>query len=192
MPEPTPDDITQLLVEWRQGNQDAFNQLMPLVYSELHRIAEVAMARIPRNHPATLQPTVLIHEAYLRLVDQSRIEWQDRGHFFAVAAKIVRALLVDDYRRRAAQKRGANEVEQLPSDAPGVTSETDTVDILNLHLALEELETLDKRQAEIVELRFFGGLSHEEIGEVLGISRPTVDREWRMARAWLRATLNGW
>ena len=172
-----------MLLAWNRGEQNAAEQLMPLVYDELRRLARQYLRRERSDH--TLQATGLVHEAYLRLVDQSGVSWQDRAHFFAVAAKVMRRILVDHARTHAAEKRGGDR-EKIVLDEALVASGEKTLDLIALDEALHDLERLDARQSQIVELRFFGGLTNEEIGEVLEISPRTIKREWRLAKAWLR------
>lgn len=181
-----PSEVTRLLQEFQRGNPDAAERLMPLVYDELRRLASSFMRRERSDH--TLQPTALVHEAYMRLVDQRSVEWRDRSHFLAIAAQAMRRILVDHARRRGAEKRGGgNRVTLQESMA---VSEGQEVDVLALEEALHELETLDERQVRVVELRFFGGLTVEETAEALGVSAPTVVRDWRHAKAWLRRRLD--
>lgn len=171
--------ITQLLSDWQHGDQQAIDKLTPLVYDELHRIANRMMRSEKPNH--TLQPTALIHEAYIRIAD-AKLDWQNRNHFFAIAAKLIRQILVDHARRTAAQKRGGNAVHvTLKED---VQEQTD-VDIMQLNQALEDLEKIDPVKASIVEQRYFGGLNGKEIAEIRGVSIRTVQRELSFARAWL-------
>ena len=177
-------DVTGLLRRWEEGDKEALEELMPLVYSELRRLAAHYL-RIERSGH-TLQPTALVHEAYLRLVDQKHVAWQNRAHFFGIAARMMRRVLVDHARRRAAGKRNAATYQIAPE---GAEADRD-LEILALHDALTGLERLDARQARIVELRFFGGLSVEETAEAAGVSTATVKREWRTARAWLRRELD--
>jgi RNA polymerase sigma factor (TIGR02999 family) len=179
--------ITQLLIAWNNGRPEALEDLLPLVYGELRHLAARYLHREPIDH--TLQPTALVHEAYLRLVDQREVQWQNRAHFYGIAAKIMRRILVDSARARKADKRGAgwervslNE-DQTPADAAGI-------DVLALNQALERLATFDPQQERIVELRYFGGLTIEEAAEVVGISAASVVREWTIARAWLRGELS--
>jgi RNA polymerase sigma factor (TIGR02999 family) len=181
-------DVTQLLLAWRSGDQSVGEQLLPVIYAELHRQAERAMRRERGEH--TLQATALVHEAYLRLVDQSRVEWRNRSHFFGVAAQAMRRILVDHARGRQAAKRGGAIQHRLTLDAADALADaSDSVDLLDLHEALEALAALDPLQARLVELRYFTGLNIEETGEALGISPATVKREWAVARAWLRREL---
>jgi len=179
---PSPQDVTQLLRDWRQGNRAAFDQLIPLVYDELRRLAKRHLQRQSPGH--TLQTTSLVHEAYLRLIDQQNIEWQNRAHFFAVAARAMRFLLVDHARARQYAKRGGG-VRQVTLDEVAVVSPERNDDLLALDEALSRLAALDPRKSQIVELRYFGGLSAEEAAEALGVSEITVKREWLKARAWL-------
>lgn len=176
-------EVTQALVDWNKGDQNAPDRLMPLVYNELRRLARQYLQRERRDH--TLQATGLVHEAYLRLVDQSRMSWQNRAHFFAVAAQVMRHILVDYARSHRAEKRGGVR-EKLEFDEALAPSGERTVDLIALDDALKDLVTFDPRQSRIVEMRFFGGLTNEEIGDVLEISPRTIKREWRLAKAWLR------
>jgi RNA polymerase sigma factor (TIGR02999 family) len=188
-PEASPPDVTQLLVAWGAGDQVAGERLLPAVYAELRRQAARAMRRESDDH--TLQATALVHEAYLRLVDQRRVMWRNRAHFFGVAAQVMRRILVDHARGRHAAKRGGD-LRQLTighADADATPAAEQGVDILALHDALERLAALDPDQARLVELRYFGGLSIEETAESLGVSPATVKREWAIARAWLRREL---
>ncbi|HEX4964809.1 MAG TPA: sigma-70 family RNA polymerase sigma factor [Thermoanaerobaculia bacterium] len=175
-------DVTQLLLEWRNGNERALDRLMPLVYDELRRLAASYMRRERPDH--TLQPTALLNEAYLRLVDQTRIAWQGRAHFFGIAAQMMRRILLDHARQLKAAKRGSGG-SKLPLEAAMEEPQRQNVDIVALDEALTRLEELDPRQSRIVELRFFAGLEVNEVAEVLGISRATVNREWAVARTWL-------
>jgi len=179
--------VTELLIDWGKGNQAALDRLMPLVYSELRRLASNYLRRERQGH--TLQPTALVNEAYLKLVDQRSAKWQNRAQFFGVAAQLMRRILVDHAREHQAAKRGGADQQRLSiTSAEGLASQP-PIDLLALHEALEELSTLDPQQSRIVELRFFGGLSIEETAEVLGIGHATVERDWKMARAWLRRKL---
>lgn len=175
-------DVTQLLIAWREGKQGALDDLMPLVYSELRRLAAYYLRRERPDH--TLAPTALVHEAYLKLVDQNRIQWQSRAQFFGVAAQMIRRILVDHARGHQAQKRGAGALTVTLDEALGVSDGKD-LDILALDDALQALAKIDEQQSRIVELRFFGGLSIEETAEVAGVSPATVKREWTVARAFL-------
>ena len=182
-----PPDVTRLLADWADGDEAALDRLMPLVYHELRRIADRALGRERRGH--TLQATALVHEAYLRLVQQHSAQFQNRVHFFAVASHVVRRILVDHARRRARHKRGGGEAP-LALDMD-VADDASSVDALVLDDALGRLAALDPQQARIVEMRFFGGLTVEETADVLRVSPSTVKRDWSMARAWLRRELLG-
>jgi len=174
--------VTQLLVDWRNGDQAAFDQLMPLVYDELRKIAKRYMGRERDGH--TLQTTALVNEAYLRLIDQQHVTWQNRAHFFAISAQIMRHLLVDHARARQYAKRGGGAVQvSLAEDAASTPEQS--IDLLALDQALTRLAKFDERKSKIVELRFFGGLSAEETAEALGVSEITIKREWLKAKAWL-------
>lgn len=177
--------VTQLLQEWRGGNQHALDELMPVVYDELRRLAAHYMKRERPEH--TLQPTALVNEAYLRLVD-AKVSWQDRAHFFAVAARLMRRLLVDHARALQRVKR-EGELGKVPLDEAEQICSTPRLDLLALDEALAKFASFDPRKAEIIELHFFGGLSNEEVAEVLTISRATVQREMRLAKAWLNLQL---
>jgi RNA polymerase sigma factor (TIGR02999 family) len=173
--------VSELLVRWRAGDREALEKLVPLVYKELREIAHYHLQRERPGH--TLQSAALVHEAYLRLADQKPFEADNRAHFLAVASRLMRQILVDDARNRAAAKRGADLRGEL--DAALVLSEERNADVIALDEALNTLMKMDEQQGQIVELRFFGGLSIEEIGEVLSISRSTVKREWNVTKAWL-------
>jgi RNA polymerase sigma factor (TIGR02999 family) len=175
-------DVTRLLAEWNHGDRAALDKLVPLVYDELHRIASRQLAS--RGGPHTLQSTALVNEAYMRLASKSSVAWNDRTHFFAVAARIIRGVLVDHARANLAAKRGSGEITLNLDDAEAAT-EPRTVDLLALDETLERLGQLDPQQASIVELRFFSGLSIEETAGVLGVSSATVKRDWTMARTWI-------
>ena len=175
-------DASALLAEWGRGNRDALDQLLPLVYTELRRIAARQLRRERTEH--TLQPTALVHEVYLKLVDQRQVDWHGRAHFFGVAARVMRRILVDHARRRAAAKRGDG-LDHLPIDAVCEPVAPIAVPILALDQVLQRLETLDPGLSTIVELRAFGGLTIEEAAHVLGVSPSTAKREWRTAKAWL-------
>ncbi len=179
-------DVTQLLVDWSQGDEKALEELLPLVYDELHRLAEHYMSRERSDH--TLQPTALVNEVYLRLVDQTRVEWRNRAHFIGVAAQLMRRVTVKHAQRHRAAKRGGGS-PVVPFDEAVVPAAASEEDVIALDEALERLQELDPRQSRIVEMRFFGGLTGKEMAEVLGVSQATIDREWRMARAWLRREL---
>ena len=185
-------DITRLLHAWQAGEREALDRLMPLVYRELHLMASRLMAKEWRD--GTMQTTGLVNEAYLKLVDQRAADWQGRAHFFAIAAQLMRRILLDAARRRVRGKRGGGAVQiaidDLPIAAKGPA--VDAIDVLAIDRALHELERLDPDQARIVELRFFGGLTVEETSAVLGVSPATVKREWAVAKGWLyRALTSG-
>jgi len=184
----TDEDITQLLVNWSNGDQQALNALMPVVYAELRRLAAIYLHHERPGH--TLQPTALVHEAYLRLIDQRRVQWQNRAHFLGVAAQLLRRVLVDYARARQTAKRGAGAVALTLKDELAAGTEQN-LDLVALDDALGELEQLDPQQSRIVELRFFAGVSIEETAESLGVSPATVKRDWAVARAWLFRRLTG-
>ncbi len=175
-------DVTGLLHAWRSGDRDALNELIPVVYDELHRLARARMRRERPGH--TLQTTVLVNEAYLRLVNIRQVQWQDRAHFFAVSAELMRRILVDHARSLAYLKRGSG-AACISLDDSAAIELARRADLLDLDDALEALERLDKRKAKIVELRFFGGLTVEETAEVLGVSVQTVHRDWKLSKLWL-------
>ena len=180
-------EITQLLRESSGGNREAIDRLMPLVYAELHRQAARYLRRESQGH--TLQTTALIHEAYLKLIDQRDVEWQNRAHFFAIAAQAMRRIMVDYARTKRREKRGGSD-EKLPLEAAlTVAVEESSVDLIALDEALTRLAEIDSEQARLVELRYFSGLTLEETAEALNISRATAAREWNVARAWLRREL---
>jgi RNA polymerase sigma factor (TIGR02999 family) len=183
-----PQGVTQLLVNWSNGDREALEHLAPLVYGELHRLASRYLRRERPGH--TLQSTALVNEAYLRLIDQREVRWQNRAHFFGVAAQMIRRILVDHARNRQAHKRGAGAVK-LSLDEAIATPEPKDLDLVALDDALEGLVKMDSQQARVVELRFFAGLSIEETAEVLGVSPATVKREWTTAKAWLYRELSG-
>ena len=179
---PPAKDVTELLIDWSNGDQEALNKLMPLVYDELHRLASRYLRRERPNH--TLQTTALVHEAYVRLVDENNANWRNRIQFFAVASQLMRHILVDYARRRNAAKRGG-EYARLSFDEQMIVSKEKSADLMALDEALNGLAAIDPQQSRIVELRIFGGLTVEETAEALGISPTTVKREWSMAKAWL-------
>ena len=180
-------NITQLLVAWKQGDQDALAQLTPMVYRELHRLAHGYLAGERRGH--VLQTTALVNEAFVRLIDWQNVEWQNRAHFFGVSATLMRHILVQFAREQQAAKRGGQAIQVSLSEATAISS-PHSLDMVALDDALTTLEKLDPRQARTVELRFFGGLSLEEAAEVLNVSISTVRRDWRMAQAWLHQQLS--
>ena len=177
-----PQDVTQLLLAWSRGDRAALDHLIPLVSTELHRLAHHYMRRERAGH--TLQTTALVNEAYVRLVDASRVEWRDRTHFFAVSANLMRRILVDFARKRRYQKRGGNAV-MINLDDDDIPSPQPAPDIVALDAALEAMAAFDPRAASIVELRFFGGLTVDETAEVVGVSPRTIKREWSAAKVWL-------
>jgi RNA polymerase sigma-70 factor, ECF subfamily len=182
------EQTTRLLVEWSNGNREAAAGLMPLVYEELRQIARGYLQRERSDH--TLQATGLVHEAYLRMVDQKTTNWKNRAHFFGVAAQIMRRILVDHARHHQAEKRGG-EWSKVTFDEAVALSPSRSIDLIALDDALRDLANLNPQHSQIVELRFFGGLTVEEVAEVLDTSQRTVEREWRMARAWLRRQIFG-
>jgi RNA polymerase sigma-70 factor (ECF subfamily) len=186
-PSVSPHRVTQLLQQWSQGDNAALTELTPLVYEELHRIAHHFMEGQRPNH--TLQTTALVNEAYLRLADQSNPNWQSRAHFFAVAARAMRQILVSYARSDRAQKRGGGGA-RIELDESAILSPEQSKEIVDLHEAIERLGTLDSRKAQVVELKYFGGLNYDEIAEVLKIARITVRRDWEFARLWLYTELH--
>lgn len=184
---PKQNPVTRLLMDWQHGDKAALDQLMPLVYQELRRLASRYLKSERSDH--TLQPTALIHEAYLRLVEQNMPEWQSRAHFFGVAARLMRQILVDHARSRGAFRRGGDRNKIPLDDAPPIFSQEQTAELLAFDEALTKLATFDERKARVVEMRSFGGLSVEETAEVLGVSAPTIKRDMRLATAWLRREL---
>ena len=188
----TPDrDITDLLQRWKQGDAQALERLAPLVYAELRRIARRALARERRDH--TLQSTALVHEAFLKLVDQRNVHWQSRAQFFGLAAQLMRRILVDHARRVGTSKRGGDAATislEVAGDVPDATARH-VADVFLLDAALRKLEAFDPGQGRVVELRFFGGLTIEETADLLGVSTMTIKRDWAVARAWLYRELAG-
>ncbi len=176
-----------MLREWSGGNRAALEDLMPLVYDELHRQAARFLSRERAGH--TLQATALIHETYVKLIDQREVNWESRTHFFAIAATLMRRILVDYARRKHREKRGGDAVKLPLEEAALVVGEERSIDLMALDEALNRLEKIDEQQARIVELRYFGGLSLEETAEALKISRTTVTNDWAMAKAWLHREL---
>jgi len=185
---PQQHEITQLLAEWSDGNQSALDELYPLVYEELHRLARRYMSRERKGH--TLQTTALINEAYVRLVDQRNVHWANRSHFFAISAQIMRRILIDHARRHAYAKRGGG-AQQVSLEAVAIVANEKSAEIIRLDEALTTLAKMDPRRCHVVELRYFGGLSNEEIAGVLNVSENTVTRDWNLARAWLHQQLTG-
>jgi RNA polymerase sigma factor (TIGR02999 family) len=186
MDAPTSGEVTRLLRDLTAGRRDALPALLPLIYAELRRVAASHLRRERSDH--TLQATALVHEAYLRLIGQQAVQWQNRAHFMAVAAQAMRRILVDHARARDAAKRGSGEAKLRVEDVD-IAVDGPSVDILALDHALTRLGELDARQVQVVELRFFGGLSVEEAAEVMELSPATIKREWSFARAWLRREL---
>jgi RNA polymerase sigma factor (TIGR02999 family) len=189
--DPADPDITQLLQEWRTGDKDALERLIPLVHRELHTLASRYLSRERRDH--TLQTTALVNEAYLRLAGQRDVEWQNRAHFFGIAAQLMRRILVDRARHAGRAKRGGDvpKISVDDADAAAPAAGVDPVDAYQLDRALSRLEALDAQQSRIVELRFFGGLTIQETAEVMRLSTGTVKRDWAVARAWLYRELTG-
>ncbi len=181
-------EVTRMLANWREGDREAPAHLVELVYEELRAIAGQYLQRERAGH--TLQATALVHEAYVRLVDQTTATWQNRAHFMGVAAQVMRRVLVDHARKHRAEKRGGTQ-ETLVLDETADIAPQQSVDLLALDDALGDLAALDSRQSQIVELRFFGGLTNDEIAEVLDLSTRTIKREWRLAKAWLRREIFG-
>jgi RNA polymerase sigma factor (TIGR02999 family) len=187
-PPAEPGAATALLVAWGAGDAGAREQMLPLVYDELRRLAAGYLRRERPDH--TLQPTALVHEAYVRLIDQRRVDWANRAQFIGVAAVMMRRILVNHARDRIADKRGAG-AEHVPITVAGDPMGAAPVDLLDLHHALERLAELDPRKSQVVELKFFGGLTIDEIAATLEISPATVEREWKFARAWLFDAISG-
>jgi len=185
---PSPHDVTQLLRAWSNGDPEALEKLVPLVYEQLHQLAQHYMARERPGH--LLQTTALVNEAYLRLLDAGQVSWQNRAHFFAISAQLMRRILVEFARSRQRQKRGAG-IVPMPLDDALVVSPEPSADLVALDDALKALATIDPRQGQVVELRFFGGLSVEETAEVLKVSPETVIRDWKLSKAWLLRAMNG-
>jgi len=183
----SPQEVTQLLVAWRNGDEAARDELMPLVYQELHRLAHQYMSRERPGH--TLQTSALVNEAFLRLADQRDVQWQNRAHFIGIAGQMMRRILVDYARNRGYAKRGGSAL-QVSLDEELIVSEERSAEVVALDDALQSLARLDERKSRLVELRFFGGLSIEETAEVLGVSPGTVMRDWTLAKAWLRREMS--
>jgi RNA polymerase sigma factor (TIGR02999 family) len=188
MPEPERQEVTQLLLAWHAGDPTALERLLPIVHAELHRVAKNLMRRERAGH--TLQTTALVNEAYLRLIDARSVAWQNRAHFFAIAASLMRRILVDFARERGYQKRGGA-AEQVSLDEAMVIHQARDEDLIALDEALTALAELDERKSRVVELRFFGGLNEQEMAEALHVSPETVRRDWRLAKAWLLRFLEG-
>jgi RNA polymerase sigma-70 factor, ECF subfamily len=182
MTRPAPEEVSQLLQDWSNGDQEALDKVMPVVYQELHRMAHHYMRK--ERAGQTLQTTALVNEAYLRLADYKKMRWQSRAHFFAVAAQVMRRILVEQARCKKFAKRGGG-AQQVSLDETAIVSAGRSAEVIAVDEALTDLESWDPRKGRIVELRFFGGLSIEETAEVLKVSPTTVQREWRSAKAWL-------
>ncbi len=187
-PDPSPGEVTGLLLAWSAGDREALEKLIPLVYGDLRKRAEGYLRKERTGH--TLQPTALVNEAYLKLVDQASVKWQNRAHFFAVASRAMREVLVDYARRHRAGKRGSGETRIALEEGSAVTLPRN-LDLLALDVALNRLAALDERQSKLVELRVFGGLTIDETAEALQISPATVSREWKHAEAWLHREMSG-
>lgn len=184
---PAPDHVTQLLIACSDGNPDAFNQLFPLVYEELRRLAHHYMTQERPGH--TLQTTAVVHEAYLRLIDQKHVQWHNRAHFFAIASQMMRRILITHAQSHAYAKRGGGALK-VSLDEAAILSPERATELIALDEALKSLTAIDSRRSQVVELRFFGGLDNEEIAEVLKISPNTVTRDWNVAKAWLYREMN--
>lgn len=178
-----PPDVTQLLLAWNEGDPAALDQLMPIVYDELHQVARRYLRQ--ERASANLQTTVLVHEVYLRLVNVRQVEWRNRAHFYAISARLIRQILVDFARQRGYKKRGGG-IQHVVFDESRIGGERPDDDLAALDEALQALAEVDPRKSQVVELRFFGGLTEKEIGEVLEVSPETVKRDWRFAKSWLR------
>ena len=185
-PPPSPKELSQLLIDWSGGNKAALDQLIPLVDAELRRLAHQYMRQERPGH--TLQTTALVNEAYLRLIDQRHVHWQNRAHFFGIAAQLMRRILVDHARAHYATKRGGDRINVSLKNIGAFGGQPDA-DVLALHDVLNRLAEIDPDQSRIVELRFFGGLTIEETAEVMHVSHSTVEREWKLAKAWLKREL---
>lgn len=183
---PAAKEVTRLLVDWGNGDRAALDELIPLVYDELRRMARRYMRRESQGH--TLQTSALVHEAYLRLVDQKSVQWQNRAHFFGVAAQLMRRILVDHARSRSRAKRGGG--AQMISLADHAVVSKEVAEVIALDDALKNLAEMDARKSQIVEMKFFGGLTTEEVAEVLKVTPRTVEREWRKAKAWLNRAIS--
>ena len=184
-----PDNITELLIEFSKGNQSVVDDIFPLIYDELKKLANNYLRNERGSH--TLQPTALVHEAYLKLVDYKRINWQNRAHFMGMAATLMRQILIDHARRHRAGKRGGENENLSLEESIVIVAGEKSMDLIRLDDALKELAKFDEMKSRLVELRYFGGLSTEETAEVLGVSEITVKRHWRMAKAWLAEAING-
>lgn len=180
-------DITQILREWSDGKREALDQLLPLVYNQLRRQAANYLRRERPDH--TLQTTALIHEAYIKLIDQKSVQWKNRAHFFAIAAQAMRRILVDYARTKHRNKRGGDAAKMSLEDATMIAVEEKSIDLMALDEALNKLAVMDELKSRIVELKYFSGLDVDETAEVLGVSRKTIERHWTMAKAWLHREL---
>ncbi|HMH45781.1 MAG TPA: sigma-70 family RNA polymerase sigma factor [Pyrinomonadaceae bacterium] len=183
----SPSEITRMLQEWSDGKDEMLDQLMPLVYAELRRQAAGYLRRERRDH--TLQTTGLIHEAYLKLIDQRTVKWESRTHFFAIASQAMRRILVDYARARKTEKRGGDDIRLSITTAEKIAGDQKPIDLIALDEALTRLATIDEAQSRVVELRYFSGLSLEDTAKILNVSRATAAREWSLARAWLHREL---
>jgi RNA polymerase sigma factor (TIGR02999 family) len=183
---PSPHEVTQLLLDWSNGDQAALDRLTPLVYEELHRLAHRHMNRERPGH--TLQSSALVNEAYLRLIDQRNVHWQNRAHFFSIASRLMRRILIDHARSHTRAKRGGG-IRQVSLDEAAVVSQERAAELVALDDALTSLAAIDPRKCQVVELRFFGGMSAEETAEALGVSPITVKRDWSTAKAWLHRAI---
>lgn len=181
------EDVTHILQEWSAGTNNAHERLLPLVYAELRRLARHYLRKERSGH--TLQPTALVHEAYLKLIDQTRVSWQNRAHFYGVAAQLMRRILVDHARAAAAEKRGGDATRFTLDEARLQLRQQKSVDLIALDEVLQRLAQIDARKSRVVEMRFFGGLREDEIAECLGVSTKTVTRDWQMAKLWLYSEL---
>lgn len=181
--------VTDLLIEWGKGDRDALDAMVPLVYEELKKLAASQLKR--ERHAQTLQTTALVHEAYSKLVDQRQVDWKNRAQFLGVASEVMRRVLLHHARKRLAAKRGGEAQRVSLSAAAESASESPNIDLIALDKALQELSQFDARKSKIVELKFFGGMTSQEISEVLKISDATIEREWTLARAWLYRTVTG-
>lgn len=182
-------DVTELLVQLSEGNENAVNEVFPLIYDELKKIANNYLRNERGNH--TLQPTALVHEAYMKLVDHTRMNWQNRAHFIGMAATMMRQILIDHARKHRAGKRGGENENLQLEESIVIVSDEKSVDLIALDEALKDLAKFDEFKSRLVELRYFGGLSVEETAEVLDVSEITVKRHWRLAKAWLAETIKG-
>lgn len=180
-------DITEILRSWSGGNHIAADQLFPIVYDELRRLAKGYLRQERSGH--TLQPTALVHEAYMRLIDQTRVSWENRTHFYGIAAQMMRRILVDHARARATDKRGGS-AQRLSLEDVNISVEQDATDLIALDEALTSLARFDERKSRVVELLYFGGLENKEAAEVLGVSEKTIQRDWKMAKMWLYRELS--